>query len=88
VDILGYLTPLSKVEGKTEYEKGRQYAHKSMITIYKLIGKYVERTRQYIYFFTYTNKMSEILCKKDDDYSIGQADAFKEIFEHFKPRRK
>lgn len=88
MDIISYIRPRSKKVGSTEYENGRTYAFKSMVNIYLLFRKNYDQTRQSIYFFTYVNKMIDTCSQLDNDFARGQVDAYKETFEHFKPRRK
>lgn len=88
IDVEGYLTPLSKMDAETMYDKGRVYAYKSMLNIYPYLRRFFDKTRQQIHFFSYTRKMSTLRRSEEGDYSRGQADAFEEVFNHFKPKRK
>lgn len=88
MDILGYLIPKSKLDAKTEYERGQLFAYKSMINIFTEISKYFDRTRRQICFFIYVNKMSVFKREEEGNYAHGQADAFEEVSDYFKPTKR
>lgn len=87
MEIRSYIIKKSKEVTKTEYDKGKIFAYKSMLNIYDTFSAfYKDKTRQSIYFFIYTRKMGEMYRPKEDEYSKGQADAFNNTFEYFRPK--
>ena len=88
MDVTKYLTPLAKMNAETDYDRGRKYAFKSMLNMYPYLGRFFDKTRHQIYFFAYTTKMRDLRRGEEGDYAQGQADAFEEVFNHFKPKRR